>query len=155
MLEKRQAYRDEIVEAVYPEVSPGSGTTRFHKVMSEFKHHLGVPDWYSYSNDNQMYIVREDFPHYYDVDDFNRTYEAYFKLNAVGQKLSLALRLINLYSTFATGMEGETFEVLRQQYEARFMNMLAHTETGLTNLSTQLPPHWYEHLREEILRFTS
>jgi hypothetical protein len=155
MLENRQAYRDEIIEAVYPETDPDTGSARFHKVMSDFKQLLGVPNWYAYSGDNQMYIVREDFPHYYDADDFNRTVETFFRLDTSAQKLSLALRLINLYDVFAKGMEGEVFEELRRLYEGRFMNMLSHAEEGLTNLTTQLPPHWYQQLSRELLRFTS
>lgn len=71
MLEKRQARFWEIVDAVYPDADPGVVSNRLHSAMSTFKKGLNVPDWCVFDSQRQLYVVKPDFPYYYDVDAFN------------------------------------------------------------------------------------
>jgi hypothetical protein len=114
--------------------------------MGSFKKALGVPDWCTYSEERQMYTVKDGFPHYYDADDFKATFAQLLNCENMMQGLAHCLKLIKLYDTFARTFEGEAFEQLRHQYEARFDRTLTQTERLLPVVADVVPRAWYEQL---------
>jgi hypothetical protein len=144
MLEKRQATLWEIVEALWEGGDPQSGQKRFHDLMSNFKKTIGSPDWCVYSQERRVYVVKEGFPDYYDASDFKMTYAWFTSSEDTMQSLAQALKLINLYDTFAKTFEGDAFDDLRHEYDALFDHMIGQSEQLLPALADRVPRNWYQ-----------
>lgn len=150
MLEKREARLWEILAALYPDVDPDEAQQRFHTLMHAFKKTLGVQDWCIYVDERQMYMVRDDFPRYYDGADFNACYQRISTPTQPAQRIAHCLKLIDLYDDFAATLEGDSFDDFRLIYEARFHQALLHAETLLPTLKAAVPPHWLDTLNARL-----
>jgi|GEM_PF-6204430 len=153
MLEKRQAKLHEITEALWEESDGSNISQRFHTLMSNTKKQLGTSDWCAYSNERRMYIVKEEFPHYYDARDFRNTFDLLQLSKQPLQSLTHCLKLINMYNTFARGFDNEAFIDLRHQYEALISRTLLTAGDLLPEVVNDLPREWHEQLTTKIESF--
>jgi tetratricopeptide (TPR) repeat protein len=150
MLEKRHAEFEEIVEAVWDGREPQGATNRFHRLSGNLKESLGAGDWVQFDRTQRLYVVRDDFPDYYDAREFNREYEALLRTDNVMVSLTRILKILKLYDTFARTLEGEAFESLRRQYDARYEQVLNRAEQLLPQLADRVPSPYYESIIERL-----
>ena len=150
MLEKRQAELWEITTALWADAEPEKARKRFHRVANNLKDSLGISDWISFSASRGVYVVRDDFPQYYDAGEFNKYFEALMRTDDVMQSLMKILRIVDIYSTFARTFDGEVFEELRHHYVARYERALYRAEEIMPRLINQVPRAWYESVLDQL-----
>lgn len=150
MLEKRQAQLHEIIVALWEDANPDNAPQRFHTLMSTTKKQPGFSDWCTYSKDTQLYVVKNDFPHYYDADDFRNTFDLLQSSQTPVQRLTHCMKLLNMYKSFASTFDSEAFVDLRHQYEARIYRALTTVGDLLPAVADDIPRQRYEELCLQI-----
>lgn len=155
MLEERRIQVMDAIEAVWgDERDSENAQSRFRTLMSSLTQQVG--DWYSYASEHKQYVVKDNFPYYYDVQDFNDTYEQFLRASDPLQRMALCFKLIGLYKgLFAKTIQGDIFDDYRTHYQARLEMAAFETEERLPEYLGVIPKDWHSHLTAKLREILS